>query len=258
MNKVVAYQIGTYLDLKLCTDLLSLNPLFEDSDEVFYQYGDSGFIYAFQFGMVSFFGISEEEIHAIILKLCKACKKYFEEKLKEELEVEINSTNVLVKFNKVIIPEIKPEIIRLVMLYTSQSVALNRYGEITENLIIETNKYTSYLETNGKLNISGNNLKKFIGRVLNIKNGILENLYIFDSPDIIWEDEELNQLDKKLKVTFDLKDRYRRLNHRIEIIKENLELFKDIMDHNESKKLEWIIILLILVEVIDMFIIKLM
>ena len=144
------------------------------------------------------------------------------------------------------------------MLYTSQSVALNRYGEITENLIIETNKHTKYLEIHGKLNISGYNLKKFIGRVLNIKNGILENLYIFDSPDIIWEDEMLNQLDKKLKITFDLKDRYRRLSHRIEIIKENLELFKDIMDHNESKKLEWIIILLILVEVIDMFIIKLM
>ncbi|MFD0963787.1 RMD1 family protein [Pseudofulvibacter geojedonensis] len=258
MNKVVAYQIGSYLDLKLCTDILSLDPLFEDSDEVFYQKNEGEFIYAFQFGMISFFGISNQEIQTIISKLKRACKQYFDEKLKEELEVEINNANILVKFNKVIIPEINPEIIRLVMLYTSQSVALNRYGEITEKLIAETTKYTKYLELHGKLNISGNNLKKFIGRVLNIKNGILENLYIFDSPDIIWEDELLNQLDQKLKVTFDLKDRYRRLSHRIEIIKENLELFKDIMDHNESKKLEWIIILLILVEVIDMFIIKLM
>ena len=60
-----------------------------------------------------------------------------------------------------------------------------------------------------------------------------------------------------LKQTFDLKDRYHVIHDRIEIIKENLELFKDIMDHRESSRLEWIIIILILVEVIDMFILKL-
>jgi len=42
------------------------------------------------------------------------------------------------------------------------------------------------------------------------------------------------------------------------IIKEDLELFKDIMDHRESSKLEWIIVLLILVEVVDAFVIRIL
>ena len=41
------------------------------------------------------------------------------------------------------------------------------------------------------------------------------------------------------------------------IIKEDLELFKDIMDHRESSKLEWIIIALILLEVVDLFVFRL-
>ena len=137
-------------------------------------------------------------------------------------------------------------------------MALDRYSEITYDLLEQTNKHTLYLEQKGKLDISGNKLKRFIGRTLNIKNRISENLYIFDSPDSTWENEQLNQLNQDLKQTFDLKDRYRLIHDRIEIIKENLELFKDIMDHKESSRLEWIIIILIVIEVFDMFLTKLM
>ncbi|MDA0941070.1 MAG: RMD1 family protein, partial [Bacteroidetes bacterium] len=49
-----------------------------------------------------------------------------------------------------------------------------------------------FLEKRGKLTISGKKLKQFIGHVLKIKNQISENLYIFDSPDITWENEALN------------------------------------------------------------------
>jgi uncharacterized Rmd1/YagE family protein len=142
------------------------------------------------------------------------------------------------------------------MLNTSQSVALDKYLEITDQLLSETSQYVDALELTGKLKISGKRLKRFIGHVLKIKNQISENLYIFDSPDITWENEALNKLNVSLKQTFDLKDRYRYIYERTAIIKEDLELFKDIMDHRESSKLEWIIILLILVEVVDVFFLR--
>ena len=94
--------------------------------------------------------------------------------------------------------------------------------------------------------------------MLKIKNQISENLCIFDSPDITWENEALNKLHASLKQTFDLNDRYRYIHERVGILKEDLELFKDIMDHRESSKLEWIIILLILVEVVDVFAIRIL
>ncbi len=257
MYKVLAYQVADAIKVKDAKQQLDWTLLFQDSDELFYAYDTHKYIYLFQYGMVSFFNATSEEIHHILDKLKPFCNAYLAEKLSEEVNVSIEDV-VKVEFDKIVLSEINAEMIRLVMLNASQSVALTRYSEITEALLFETNEHTKYLERKGKLDISGTKLKRFIGKALNIKNKISENLYIFDAPDITWDDELLNKLNSDLKQTFDLKDRYHHIHDRIDIIKENLELFKDIMDHKESSKLEWIIIILILVEVVDMFILKLL
>jgi uncharacterized Rmd1/YagE family protein len=92
---------------------------------------------------------------------------------------------------------------------------------------------------------------------MNLKNRITENLYIFDSPDETWENENLNKIDMGLKRTFDLQERFRNIQEGLGIIKENLELFKDIMQYRNSNLLEWIIIVLIFVEVLNLFFEKL-
>ena len=96
----------------------------------------------------------------------------------EEVNVEIQANTLQVNFESIVLPDFNSEMIRLVMLNASQSVALNRFSEITEALLIETNEHTKYLEARGKLNISGNKLKRFIGKILNIKNKISEKQLI--------------------------------------------------------------------------------
>lgn len=256
MYTVVAFQVANTILIKSCKHQLSWELLFQDSDELFYKRSDEKLIYLFHYGMVCFFNLTNSEIESAIQEIKPFCDGYIAKKNSEEIPIYIQPNTIKVQFENVILPELNSEMIRLVMLNTSQSAALNSYSEITEELIIETNKHTTYLENNGKLDISGNKLKRFIGKILNIKNRISENLYIFDSLVITWENEQLNKLNADLKQTFDLKDRYRLIHDRIEIIKENLELFKDIMDHKESSRLEWVIIILIVIEVIDMFIAK--
>lgn len=257
MFNVFAYQVATTIDIKQSRAYLNWNLLFSNSDELFYKFSEDKYVYIFQYGMMSFFNMSRSDVDEIFSQLKPFCKDYVSDKMSEEFKVIIIPGQLKVEFVQVVLPQVDEEMIRLVMLNTSQSVALNSYSSITEALLIETNKHTKYLENKGKLDISGHKLKRFIGKILNIKNKISENLYIFDSPDITWEDQQLNRLNVELKQTFDLKLRYRLIHDRIDIIKENLELFKDIMDHKESSRLEWIIIILIVIEVVDMFIAKL-
>jgi uncharacterized Rmd1/YagE family protein len=143
------------------------------------------------------------------------------------------------------------------MLNVSQSVALDYYEEQTNKLLEDTNHHTQILENRGRLYLSGKKLRQYIGRTLLLRNRIAENIYVFDSPPETWENELLNRVDADLKRTFDLQVRVRTIHEGLTIIKDNLELFQGLMQHRNSSMLEWIIIILILVEVMNMIVEKL-
>lgn len=257
MKHVLAYHLATSINIRKCRAIIQEKLLYSDSDELYYAFEKGKYVYVFQYGMVAFYGCAKEEIQSVIQSLASSFTKALKEPFEEGIALEIESATDAVTFDHVFLADADEEAIRLVMLNASQSVALDRYAHIVENLLSSTNAHTQYLGLHGKLDISGKKLKCFIGKTLELKNEILENLYIFDAPEVTWENERLNGLNLKLKQSFDLKERYRFIHERLEIVKDNLQLFKGIMDHKESSRLEWIIILLILVEVLDHFIMKL-
>ena len=255
---VLSYQIADGIDIRGFKNSFSAPVHFADNDEIFYVIDRDKFIYVFKYGVVSFLNYDEIKISEFIQLITPFCKNFSGLKLSEEFEIETGSNEISFGFNKIEIIKPTTDIFRLIMLNVSQSVALDYYYEVTNTLLIETNHQTQYLEKKGKLNISGRNLKKYIGRTLNLKSNIAENLYIFDSPPETWEDEDLNRIDVGLKRTFDLQVRFRSIQESLQIIKDNFELFKDIMQYRNSYVLEMIIIILILLEVINLVIEKLM
>jgi uncharacterized Rmd1/YagE family protein len=190
--------------------------------------------------------------------LNKYCRNVFSQTFSDELLLESGAPANKISHNKVEIRDKSPEVIRMVMLNVSQSVTLDYYSSQTEQLLEETNYHTQLLEKKGKLVISGKNLKKFIGKTLMLKNRIAENLYIFDSPPETWENEELDKLHNDLKKSFDLQDRFRDVSEGLSIVKDNLELFKDILHDRNSVLLEWIVIILIGIEILNFFLEKLL
>ncbi len=254
--KVLAYQIADGIDIKSFKSSFKAPVHFSDNDEIFYAIDPDKFIYVFKYGVVSFLNYVEIGIAEFIQTITPYCRNFSETRHSEEFEIESDAKEIKFGYNKIEIISPSIDIFRLIMLNVSQSVALDYYSEVTNKLLIETNLQTRFLEKKGRLNISGRNLKKFIGRTLNLKSTISENLYIFDSPPETWEDEDLNKIDIGLKRTFDLQVRFRHIQESLQIIKENFELFKDIMQYKSSYVLEIIVIILILVEVVNLVIEK--
>lgn len=251
--KVLSLQLSDSIDIKSFKAAFSAELGYADSSELFYKISNEKYVYIFKYGVVCFLNHGEQETAAFSQKIAPFCKNFFEIKLREEFDIEINAKENKIGYNKIEIIHPEQETLRLIMLNVSQSVALDYYSNQTALLLENTNRHTQHLEKTGNLHLSGKNLKKFIGKTLNLMNRITENLYIFDSPPQTWENESLNKIDVELKKTFDLQSRYRSVYEELQITKENLNLFKDILHHRKSNVLEWIIILLILVEVLHLF-----
>jgi len=254
MLKVVAIQISDSIDIKPFRSAFPAELHHADTEELFYNIAPHKLLYVFKYGIVCFLGYNEVEMLAFIQVISPYCKMLFDQRLSEEFDIETGAPENKPGYNKIEIARDDIETLRLIMLNVSQSVALDHFNQQTDILLEETNHYTQVLERKGNLNLSRTNLKKYIGRTLNIKNRVAANLYIFDSPEETWEDESLNALDIGLKKTFDLQARFRTIQEGLEIVKENLELFKDLLQYRNSTSLEWIIIILILVEVINLLI----
>ena len=257
-KNAIALHLADAIDIRAFKKAQLHKLLFNDSDELFYEVGKQQYIYIFRYGIAAFYNLDETQIvrfKTIIAQFSKN-KTSANKELSDTIEISVGHNVFNTEFNRISIVDETPEKLRLILLNLSQSVALDYYATLSEQILEDTRKHTNFLEAKGRLDIQGKTLKKYIGKVLNIKNKISENLYIFDSPDITWEDEELNKLNNSVKKVFDLKERYQIINQQLAIIRDNLDLFKDIMFHKESSKLEWIIIILIVIEVIDLFILK--
>lgn len=251
-HQVLSYQIADSIDIKSFKAAFKAELHFSDADELFYRMDSGRFIYVFKYGVVCFLNYDSIKISEFLSMITPYCKYRRSEDLTEEYQVETEAAENKIGYNKIELVRADAEVMRLVMLNVSQSVALDYYSELTNKLLEETNYHTQILERKGSLAIRGISLKKYIGRTLLLKNRIAENLYIFDSPPETWDDENLNRIDMELKRTFDLQERSRNIHEGLNIIRDNLELFRALLQYRHSTVLEWIVIALILMEVINM------
>jgi required for meiotic nuclear division protein 1 len=256
--KLSALLVANQLDLKGIKTFLDLKPLADTSSELFYSFGGDKYQYYFNYGVVVFSGHSEEEIKLSIKTIDSFLKSPTNSLLLDDHEISVEEGEMKFEFNQVVVNRLDAKVFRISMFNIAQSVALDRYHQITENLLTEIRGFTNHLEATGKLSISRRNMLKFIGKALNTQNDIADNIYIFDAPEQVWDDEYLDNLHKGLMKHFDLRVRFSEIEYTLRIIEDNLSVFREITHQRESNTLEWIIILLILVEVINMIVSKLL
>jgi uncharacterized Rmd1/YagE family protein len=257
-TKLSALLVANQLDLKGIKTYLDLKPLADSSSELFYSFGEDRYQYYFNYGVIVFSGFSEEEMKIAVRSIQTYQKNPLTQPLRDDHEILVQEGEMDFDFDKLIVERLDAKVVRIAMLNLAQSVALDHYHNVSENLLDQIRGFTRDLENTGKLSISRKNMMKFIGKALNTQNDIAENIYIFDAPELVWDDEYLDKLHKGLIKYFDLRVRFSEIEYTMRIIEDNLSVFREISHQRESSLLEWIIIALILVEVFNLLLSKIL
>ena len=246
--QAIAVHLGERLDLSQIRKNNKQGLLRREQSFLLYKLAEDNFLYIKDYGSVVFMGVEDAFASSMKAYLGKVPK--IRPSNNEKYEVDINADKaVKVDFNKITLTRLDQDLAHVVMLHLAQSVALEYYNSLSFDLLEDTRKYGNQLEEKGTISLSRKKMQKVIGKTMNLKNRIAENLFIFDTPQVAWKNEQLADLDKQLIEELDMKDRHYALQ-------QNLDLFKDLLQHNHSSLLEWIIILLILFEVIQVIIEK--
>lgn len=251
--QIEALQISELFNIKKFRSEFRAEAFSGSTSEMFYALAEHNrYLYIFDYGVVVFANYDAVAKSEFIQFVKNYASKIVDLDLSEEYRIRIDEklSKVIVKNDYVTVPQIDASLLRIVMLNIGQSVALEHYEVLTDQLITSSKNYIQELEDRGKLSISKTDLLKYIGKVLNVKNSIVDNLYILDDPNLVWDNEELNLLNRHLKANFDINPRFKDLDYRLQIVENNLTLFTDVLNVRESSRLEWIVIILIAIEIL--------
>jgi uncharacterized Rmd1/YagE family protein len=258
---LTAFQLAESFPIKLVRARWGGHLLSAGSQELFYgpaqgtpEALEGGFTFILQYGVVVYAGLDEAEMTSRNQILAAMGVNLLSEPLRETFRLEAGYAGLDFGFNGVRMPTATPEALRIVMLHVGQSVALEYYENLAETLLDAPRAYIAALEKFGKLKAPRKAVLRTIGRTLSVRNRIIDTLYVLDAPDAAWDDEFLDKLDKGMKKSFDTVTRFHALDDQLVIVKENLEIIVELLQARESAVLEWIIIILILVEVIHIFV----
>jgi uncharacterized Rmd1/YagE family protein len=93
-------------------------------------------------------------------------------------------------------------------------------------------------------------LLKQIGESLAIQHRLAARVDLDDKPDVLWDHPGLERFWARLVEEYDLPQRGRALNRKLDVIKETAATITDLLATRTSHRLEWYIIALILFEVV--------
>lgn len=209
------------------------------------------FVFLARFGGVVFWNCEDtliRQIHEELRSLTGL--NQLEERARDTLKVKVGTPEDSVGFSEVHIQEFTLEKLRIVSLTLAQSVALDHFEDAVSQAMARFQPVVRALSHDGKLLLPHREVLRIIGFALEVRAAVLDSLTLFDDPPETWESESLAHLDGALFGQFDLAERLGAIREKLGYLQDAGATLLGLLDARKSRRLEWIIILLIFVELV--------
>lgn len=148
----------------------------------------------------------------------------------------------------ILLREVSTLTLNVIALAVSQSVGLEHYEKRLDTLFSQSRRIVESIHTFSFTRRG--HLMQFAKRLALTRHDMVSNLLLLDKPNILWDDEEAEALYTRMAFVLELYDRHEIALSKLSQIKEDVMLVMDIINHKKSEFLEWIIIILIGVEIV--------
>ncbi len=136
----------------------------------------------------------------------------------------------------------------------AQSAKLSELEDEAQEVISQNRKLSAQLAATGRIGYNRRQLAKLRGTLFETRSDILLHFGLLDTPEFFWDHPELQNDYQQVARYLELTPRTELLNRKLEAIHELVEMLASEQNHKHSSFLEWIIIVLIAVEIVLYFV----
>jgi len=135
----------------------------------------------------------------------------------------------------------------------SKSVVLARDEREVAAVVELVEPFARQLAEHGRAAASRSTILKHIGNALLVQHRVSGRVAVAEKPDVVWDRPDLDRLYSRLEDEYELKERAEALSRKLAVIADTAEVLTDIIDTKRSLRLEIIIVVLIVVELVVAF-----
>ena len=224
--------------------------------------GEKGHVAIFRYGAVVFFDLTAAEQAAFLERLrpfvhgAKAKPDTEEVTIKVDPAIDVERAENGV----VILKEITVERMQTVADILGKSVILAHY-EAGAGAIFDTiEPLAERLRAGERSDQHGKQLLSHIGGALHIQHRMVGRAEIEDKPEFLWNLPEVERLYVRLEDEYELVERHRVLNRKIDLISKTAETLLQLSQAERSLRVELLVVILIVLEIgltlLDMFVLR--
>lgn len=214
---------------------------------------DAESVHLFYFGCVVFLNCTG----AVVARFLDGIKQYgdavkippqlaFREGYKLEIDVEREAA---ITNDYAVMQNYKQAFIDIICFVIAKSVALERIEERVDAVFDEVEVLIANLGK-GALELPDRDMARLASSILSFKFTSIAHIMVLDKPEITWDDPEADRLYLTMARLFELNQRYQEIKHKSETLLDMADVFSNLSHARRAARLEWIIIILIVIEII--------
>jgi len=213
---------------------------------------DVGIVFAWRFGAIVFVEVPKEMRHREVEILRESLGLSLKEPrvTAEKFLIFIDPNRAAqVEYNRLVLPSINQERLGALAQTLAQSVAMEYYEAIVTQAKGQVLSMLDRVRRQGRIAIPAMRLNSQIADASMAQAEVVGVLHLLDKPDILWNDAEMESIYMDLRNAFDLEERFKAIEYKIDTIKETLRIVLEARNSALTQRLEIVVILLVGLEV---------
>jgi len=214
---------------------------------------DAERVYLYYFGGVVFLNCSGDIIARFldsIPQYAESLKGQIRLPYREEYRLEIDPEREPAIANDcAVMPRYNLAFLDIICFVIAKSVALERIEERIDVVFDEVEGLIANLGK-GRLELPDRDMARLASSILSFKFTSIAHIMVLDKPDITWDNPEADRLYTTMAGLFELNQRYLEIKHKSETLLDMTDVFSGLSHARRSARLEWIIIILIAIEIV--------
>ncbi len=232
------------LDTLATSETLAENPLVVKS-------GTQGYAVLFPYGVAVLFGLQAVEEASLLTQLQPLIQGSFETPETEDIDLIFNAEKPgRYERDRAYLYPFSVQQLQIVADVLAKSIVLEHYENESSTVFEQIEPFAHGLQKSTKDERWGKELLRQVGRVLAIQHNIVGRVEIIDKPELLWDEPLLERIYLRLEDEYEIRERHQALERKLELISRTAETVLELMQHNTNLRVEWYIVILIVIEIL--------